>query len=65
MCNDAQYGNMADDDHDDLDEDETGQIFIQPELEVYKQEKDSKVSFGRPRVNNRMLLLEKYFPLRQ
>ena len=54
--------NMADDDYDDLDEDETGQIFIQPELEIYEQQKDSEVSFGRPRVPNRVLLLEQYFP---
>ena len=40
--------NVADDDHDDLDEDEAGQIFIQPEMEVYEQEMVTEVSFGRP-----------------
>ena len=34
---------LDDDDHDDLDE--AGQIFIQPEMEVYEQEVDTEVSF--------------------
>ena len=55
MCNEVG------DDHEDLDENETGQIFIQPEHEQYEQEKDPEVSFGRPRVPNRRLLLEQYY----
>ena len=51
-----------DDDEEDLEEDETGQIFEQPKPEVYEQERDPEVTFHRPRVPNRMLLLEQYFP---
>ena len=53
--------NMEGDDQEDLEEDESGQIFIQPDPETYEQAKDPEVSFKRPRVPNRMLILEQYY----
>ena len=53
--------NAAGDDQEDLEEENERQIVIQPEQEIYEQARDDEVSFGRPRVPNQILWLEKHF----